>query len=114
MTIGENIQKYRKSVGFSQEELAQKLFVSRQTISLWEKDQTIPTIDNLMRLKKVFGVLVDEILGVENQIDAAKILPNEEYRFKFSEDEVKKIHRNTIIGFSCSLADNRMLYVKEN
>lgn len=93
MTIGENIQKYRKSIGFSQEELGQKLFVSRQTVSLWEKDQTTPTIDNLMRLKEIFGVSVDEILGVESQIDAAKISLNEEYRLKLSEDEVKNIRR---------------------
>ena len=46
MTIGEKIQKYRKDLGLSQEELGQKLIVSRQTLSLWEKDQTVPTIDN--------------------------------------------------------------------
>ena len=51
MTVGERIQMYRKQLGFSQEELGQKLLVSRQTISLWEKNQTVPTIDNLIRLK---------------------------------------------------------------
>ena len=50
MTVGEKIQKYRKDLGMSQEELGQKLLVSRQTISLWEKNQTVPTIDNLMLL----------------------------------------------------------------
>lgn len=63
MTTGENIQKYRKALGLSQEELGNKLLVSRQTVSLWEKDQTAPTIDNLMRLKEVFGVSIDEIVG---------------------------------------------------
>ena len=48
MTVGEKIQAYRKRLGMSQEELGQKLLVSRQTISLWEKDQTVPTIDNLI------------------------------------------------------------------
>ena len=42
MTMGENIQKYRKERGLSQEELGNKLLVSRQTVSLWEKDQTVP------------------------------------------------------------------------
>lgn len=64
MTVGESIQKCRKELGLSQEELGQKLFVSRQTVSQWEKDQTVPTIDNLVRLKEVFGVSVDEILGI--------------------------------------------------
>ena len=66
MTVGEKIQTYRKQLGMSQEELGQKLLVSRQTISLWEKDQTVPTIDNLIRLREIFGVSADEILGFEN------------------------------------------------
>ena len=67
MSIGENILKRRKEHGLSQEELAEKLFVSRQTVSLWEKDQTMPTIDNLMRLKEIFGVSIDKILSEEEE-----------------------------------------------
>ena len=67
MTIGESIMKKRKDLGLSQEELAEKLLVSRQTISLWEKDQTQPTIDNLMRLKEIFGVSIDRLLGAEEE-----------------------------------------------
>ena len=63
MTVGESILKHRKELGMSQEELGQKLLVSRQTISQWETDQTVPTIDNLMRLKDVFGISADEILN---------------------------------------------------
>ena len=62
MTVGQRIQHYRKLQGLSQEELGQKLLVSRQTVSLWENDQTLPTIDNLVRLKEIFGVSIDEIL----------------------------------------------------
>ena len=40
MTVGEKIQKYRKELAMSQEELGQKLLLSRQTVSLWEHDQT--------------------------------------------------------------------------
>ncbi|MBQ4313784.1 MAG: helix-turn-helix transcriptional regulator, partial [Clostridia bacterium] len=61
MTIGEKIQHHRKNAGLSQEELGQRLLVSRQTISLWEHTQTIPTRDNLIRLKEIFGISVDEI-----------------------------------------------------
>jgi transcriptional regulator with XRE-family HTH domain len=75
MTIGETIQKYRKELEMSQEELGQKLLVSRQTISLWEKNQTVPTIDNLIRLKDVFGVSVDTILGIENKSPKEQKLP---------------------------------------
>ena len=71
MTVGESILKRRKELGMSQEELGQKLPVSRQTVSQWETDQTVPTIDNLMRLKEVFGISVDEILNGSSK-DAAR------------------------------------------
>ena len=67
MTIGESIYNHRKKLGLSQEELGEKLFVSRQTVSLWEKDQTVPTVDNLMLLKSVFGISVDDILCAEEK-----------------------------------------------
>jgi transcriptional regulator with XRE-family HTH domain len=93
MTVGEKIQAYRKRLGMSQEELGQKLLVSRQTISLWEKDQTVPTIDNLMRLSDIFGISVDEILNSENKEQNAEIQPNESYRFTFSKQELNEIYR---------------------
>lgn len=93
MTVGEKIQKYRKDLGLSQEELGQKLLVSRQTISLWEKDQTVPTIDNLMRLSDIFEISVDEILNSENKEQNAEIQPNESYRFSFSKEELNEIYR---------------------
>ena len=93
MTVGEKIQKYRKDLDLSQEELGQKLLVSRQTISLWEKDQTVPTIDNLIRLREIFGVSVDEILGFETIEQNNEILPNELYRFTFSKEELSEIYR---------------------
>ena len=93
MTVGEKIQMYRKQFDLSQEELGQKLLVSRQTISLWEKDQTVPTIDNLIRLREIFGTSVDEILGFENIEQNDEILPNESYRFTFSKQELNEIYR---------------------
>ncbi len=77
----------------SQDELGQKLLVSRQTISLWEKDQTVPTIDNLIRLKEIFGVSVDDILGIEQDEQAGKILPNETYNFAYAKEDIAKIKK---------------------
>lgn len=73
MTVGEKIQYYRKKIGLSQEELGQKMLLSRQTISLWEMDKTLPTVDNLLRLKEIFSVSIDELLS-ENE-------PKEHYLF---------------------------------
>lgn len=93
MTTGERINLYRKQLGLSQEELGQKLMVSRQTISLWEKDQTIPTIDNLIRLKEIFGVSVDEILGCTDEEKSETLVPDEYYVMSFSAKDVKKISK---------------------
>ena len=67
MTVGQRIQEHRKKNGLSQEELGQRLLVSRQTVSLWETDQTLPTVDNLLLLKEIFGISVDELLGEEKK-----------------------------------------------
>lgn len=93
MTVGEKIQTYRKQLDMSQEELGQKLLVSRQTISLWEKNQTVPTIDNLIRLREIFGASVDEILGFENIEQNDENLPDESYRFVFFKEELNEIYR---------------------
>ena len=84
--MANNIQKYRKQFGFSQDELAQKLMVSRQTISQWETGQTMPTTDNLMRLKEIFGASIDELLGFSEQ-NATTDTPVaiEHYSFNFTQ-----------------------------
>lgn len=91
MAIGERILKRRKDLGMSQDELGQRLYVSRQTISLWEKNQTVPSIDNLMRLSEIFGVSVDEILGVAH--NDQKEIPKEAYRFTYTKEELHRLHR---------------------
>ena len=50
MTLGQRIQELRKGLGLSQEELGERMGVSRQAISKWEGDQTIPELDNLIAL----------------------------------------------------------------
>lgn len=63
MTLGERILKYRKKAGISQEELADRLNVTRQSISLWETDQTLPSLDNLITLADIFDISMDELCG---------------------------------------------------
>jgi len=72
MTFGENILKLRRSHNLSQEELAERLLVSRQTISLWETDQTLPTIENLLLLKEIFDIQIDEMCGYDGFSDKYK------------------------------------------
>ena len=93
MTVGEKIQYYRKKEGLSQDDLGQKLMVSRQTISLWEMDKTVPSIDNLMRLKEIFGVSIDDILcGGEVKAENAD-QPLESYSFTYTKEEAKGLFK---------------------
>ena len=83
MTVGEKIQYYRKKIGLSQEELGQKMLVSRQTVSLWEMDKTLPTVDNLIRLKEIFSVSIDGILSEAEPTEENMNRPQEAYVFKY-------------------------------
>ncbi|MEX8341051.1 helix-turn-helix domain-containing protein [Clostridioides difficile] len=65
MTLGEKIQKLRKQNGFSQEELAEKVTVTRQTISKWELNQSEPDLDFIAQLSNIFNVSAD-ILSRKN------------------------------------------------
>lgn len=62
MTIGEKITAIRKEKNMTQEDLANKLNVSRQTISKWENDTSLPDVYNLQELSKILNVSVDELL----------------------------------------------------
>ena len=93
MTVGEKIQFYRKQIGLSQDELGQKLLVSRQTVSLWEMNKTMPTVDNLLLLKEIFAVSVDDILSESNPVESKRELPKESYRFEYSAAELNDIFK---------------------
>ena len=64
--IGDNIRKYRKANNLSQDELAEKLDVTRQSVSLWENGQTQPSLDNIVALAKIFGIATDDLLVVDS------------------------------------------------
>ena len=65
MFIGERIQELRKTKGLSQEQLAEVLNVSRQAVSKWEGDQSLPEIEKLVEMSTLFGVSIDYILKGE-------------------------------------------------
>lgn len=62
MEIGKQIKKYRTEANLSQEELADKIFVSRQTISNWENDKNYPDIKSLVLMSEVFRVSLDNLI----------------------------------------------------
>ena len=73
--VSENLKTLRKQKGFSQEELATRLHVVRQTISKWEKNLSVPDADTLIRLAEILEVSVSELLGtkIENENVASDV-----------------------------------------
>lgn len=65
MTFGERIQKFRKELNMTQNELAEKLFISYQAVSQWENGVTKPDIDMLPKLANIFNVTIDELFNDE-------------------------------------------------
>ena len=79
MTTGQKIQALRKGRGLTQEQLAARLGVSRQAVSRWELDETLPDTQNLLPLKEALGVSIDPLLdstrGLEEPAPQAGLAP---------------------------------------
>lgn len=84
MELGKQVKKYRNELGLSQEMLAERIYVSRQTISNWENDKNYPDINSLLRLSEVFGVSIDILIkgDVEKMKEEIKIKQEDRQRFE--------------------------------
>jgi len=67
--IADRLVKLRKKYGYSQEELADKLGLSRQAVSKWERAEASPDTDNLICLAKLYGVSLDELLATDDSVE---------------------------------------------
>ena len=72
MTFGEKLKKLRTEAHLTQDELAEKLFVSRTAISKWESDRGYPNIESLKAIAKFFSVTVDELLSNDEVLTIAE------------------------------------------
>ena len=72
MTFGKKLKKLRTEARFTQDELAEKLFVSRTAISKWESGRGYPNIESLKTIAKFFGVTVDELLSTDEVLTIAE------------------------------------------
>ena len=70
----ERIKKYRRLRGLTQQELAEKLFVTAQNISKWETGKSMPELENLCRLAEALGVSVDTLLSGGEEPAGEKVL----------------------------------------
>lgn len=67
MRIGGKIQELRKLSGMTQEQLAEKLNLSRQTISKWESDGTLPDLESVLKICRIFHISLDDLLEEERK-----------------------------------------------
>jgi len=78
MILADKIILLRKKAGMSQEELADKLDVSRQSVSKWESAQSIPDLDRILEMSKIFGVSTDCLLKDEIEVEDETIKVDDE------------------------------------
>lgn len=84
MNLGTQIKKHRSALALSQEELAEKIFVSRQSVSNWENDKTYPDIKSLLMLSELFEISVDEL--IKGDVDTMKKEISEQEQTEFQRD----------------------------
>lgn len=83
MEFSAQIKKYRAEMNLSQEELAEKIYVTRQTVSNWENDKSYPDIHSLLLLSSLFHVSLDQLIRGDIEMMEREIL----------EEEVKKFNK---------------------
>lgn len=82
MELGSQIKKRRNELSLSQEELAEKLYVSRQTISNWENDKSYPDVNSLVLLSEVFNVSIDNLIKGDIEIMKEQIRSEDRKKFE--------------------------------
>ena len=101
MNFGENLKKLRKEKQLSQESLAEKLNISRQAGSKWESNSSYPDMNNLIQLKDIFNVTLDEMILIDKK-DCEETLKNNPNNkddiSKSSTYEKEEMYESLIIG----------------
>lgn len=98
MTLGEKLQRLRKSRGWSQEQLASEIHVSRQALSKWELGAAVPDTENVLQLARLFDVSTDFLLKDEWEEDKSRAVQQP----AVSARSHRRIHPLT--GLGCSLS----------
>ncbi len=82
MEFGKHIKKYRSENSLSQEQLAERVFVSRQTISNWENDKSYPDVNSLVLLSEVFNTSIDNLIKGDVKIMKKQIKEDDKKEFE--------------------------------
>ncbi len=108
--IANKLQKLRKANGYSQEELADRLGISRQAVSKWERAEASPDTDNLILLAKIYNVSLDDIISEEDiteaqkeeKVEAVDLDDDDDDDDKMQKDDccTREVHRKSVIVVS--------------
>ena len=106
--LNENIKNLRKQKGLSQEELAAKLYVVRQTVSKWENGLSVPDSEMIISLANELGTTVSDLLGetiIENKINDLKIISEklEIINLQLANKRIENIKRKRIVSIAICL-----------
>lgn len=82
MELGSQIKKYRKELSLSQDVLAEKVYVSRQTISNWENDKSYPDVNSLILLSNVFNTSIDNLIKGDIEVMREEIKKEDRSEFE--------------------------------
>ena len=95
MTLGEKIKEARKQCGLSQEQLAEKMAISRSAVAKWEANNGLPDVDNLKALAQLLNVSIDYLLDDGEVID--EVVMREPYNLSDYGKDIKKKKKDRVI-----------------
>ena len=95
MTLGEKIKEARKQCGLSQEQLAEKMAISRSAVAKWEANNGLPDVDNLKALAQLLNVSIDYLLDDGEVID--EVVMREPYNLSDYGKDIKKKKKDCVI-----------------
>lgn len=103
MTLGEILLGYRTNIGMSQEKLAEKIGVSRQTISKWETNQSTPDFDKILPLCEVLGITTEELIKGEKEVKNSELEEIKQENEKAKKEYMQKRNKKKAIVLSVSI-----------
>ena len=108
MELNERLYELRKNNNWSQEELAEKLDVSRQTISKWESNKAIPELEKLIKLSEIYNITLDEL--VKGEVSENILKEDSNKKFQKLKSFLKKYWKKILIIFSIIILISLILF----
>lgn len=103
MTLGERLLIYRNRIGLSQEKLAEKIGVTRQTVSKWETNQSTPDFDKIIPLCEILGITTEELIKGEQNNHKGGIEEARQERNRAEREYIQKRNKKKAIVLSISI-----------